>query len=44
MKCPTCGKVEVIERGFPFGNECEECRKKTGNCRICGVNVNDCCC
>jgi hypothetical protein len=45
MKCETCGKEGAIKAGIPEGkNECPDCRKRTGNCRICGANRNDCCC
>ena len=43
--CETCNKKEGIPPRVPWGKcECEECRVKTGSCRICGVNRNDCCC
>ena len=45
MKCVTCEKEGAIKARVPWGkNECPECRKKTGNCLICRVNRNDCCC
>ena len=45
MLCETCKKKEAIKAKVTRGkNECEDCRKKTGNCLICGDNRNDCCC
>jgi hypothetical protein len=43
--CENCDNEKGIKAGVPWGKtECEDCRKKTGNCLICGANRNDCCC
>lgn len=45
MICQTCSSEGAVKRGVPWGrDECEECRVKTGHCRICRANRNDCCC
>ena len=44
-RCVSCGDSDPIKPGVPWGKfECDVCRHKTGRCRICGVNRNDCCC
>lgn len=43
--CNTCGERPAIEPRVPWGKkECKQCRRKTGNCKRCGANRNDCCC
>lgn len=43
--CVTCNNAPAIEPRVPWGkHECQECRKKRGKCKKCGVNRNDCCC
>lgn len=40
-----CGDKNPIKPGVPWGApECAKCRIKTGNCKICEVNRNDCSC